>query len=148
MMVEISRRTALAFTAGVIAPAPSVAGAEVTQPISPVAAVLRQHPWINQPTRIETTALAGKLAEYLGWPPTTARAIVRAAYEQMIAAGPLTTNADFLADVDRRIADAASSDEPLPRDRFDTPEHEERFARMIAEDERRLVGDACADRAV
>jgi hypothetical protein len=141
-MMAITRRTAIALGAGAaLNPAPSAAAAETAAPASPVAAVLARHPWILQPQYVESTALAGKLAEYLGWPGTAGRAVVRSAYEEGARGGHTDTDA-FLADVDRRIAAVLASGEPLPLDRAHGPEAEARFARIMAEIEDRLTKKA------
>ena len=140
-MAELTRRTALALAAGAaVAPAPGAAAAEAATPVSPVAAVLARHPWINQPRYIECTALAGKLAEYLGWPGSAARAVVRAAEEHSGHAG--TDGDTFLADVYRRIADVLTLGGPLPLDRAHGLKAEALFEKIVAEIEARLTPPA------
>ena len=137
-MAEVTRRTALALVAGAaVSPAPGAAAeAAAPAPISPVAAVLARHPWISQPKYIECTALAGKLAEHLGWPGSAARALVRAAEEHSGYAG--TDGDTFLADVDRRIADVLTLGGPLPLDRAHGLKAEALFEKIVADIEARL----------
>lgn len=137
-MAEVTRRTALALAVGAaVTPPPGAAVAEAAAPTSPVAAVLARHPWIVQPQYIESTALAGKLAEYLGWPGSAGRAVVRAAYEHMV--GDPQDDAAFFSDLDRRIADVLSLGGPLPIDRAHGPAAETKFAEIVAEIEERLT---------
>ena len=138
-MAEVTRRTALALAAGAaVSPASGAAAAEAAAPapVSPVAAVLARHPWISQPKYIECTALAGKLAEHLGWPGSAARAVVRAAEEHSYLTG--TEGDVFLADVDRRIADVLTLGGPLPLDRAHGLKAEALFDKIVAEIEARL----------
>lgn len=106
--MDMTRRGLFGLVAAVaVAPA----AAAWSPPASHVAAVLARHPWIERGGRLETLALAVKLAERMGWPIVGTRALVRAAGR---ATGPQYDRAAFVADLDWRIAALLASGQTPP----------------------------------